>query len=393
MNEYPHDRMVEEALIGSVLVNAELMNEPDIARLQPNDFYILSNRYIWEAIRNLGSSVDIISVYDELGKLEYGSHVTSADITGIISRTPMTFHANEYASRILEYSMRRKDIDIARQIATQAFEGTVDRAHFIQLLADNQHVDGGAEHIQPFISTLVKAIEERAKNPRDIWGIPTGFPDLDKLIGGLQREQTLMLSAPPGVGKSILAMQIAHHVAKKGEGVAIYSFEMSAQRVLMRLISADSGVSTRNMNTGRMNGNWQEFYTSATEFDKLPMYISDIYGMTTSELRADLAKLCSKHNIGLVVVDYLNKLLDRDGGDDLSNTKLKAQRMQGICREFGVSAILIQSMNKEGMRATVPVMADMSGPADTAHEGDNVFLMGKHPEIENVVRLYPAKLR
>lgn len=394
MNNLPQNRDVEDALLGAVLIDPSVMDERDVAVVKPDDFYIIKHQFIWEAFREVGKDLDIVSVSAFLeGQHRLNEVGGSAYLAGLIAATPTALHASEYARMLRDLARRRRDIQIANLIVKQAFEGDLDRAKVIELLTNNEKIDGGARHVSEALREFVNEVDVRSQNPREIWGLATGFIDLDKRIGGLQPEQTMLLAATPGQGKSVLAMQIAKNIAERGIGVAIYSFEMSARRVLMRLISADSGIPTRAMNTGYMGEHWDNFYEATAKLERLPLYIADIYGMTTASLRSDLARLRAQHNIQVIVVDYLNKLLDTDGGDDLANTKLKARRMQGICREFNVSGILIQSMNKEGMRTSTPTLADMSGPSDVAHEGDNVFLMAQHPEEKGVVQLYPAKMR
>lgn len=392
--ELPHDRTVEESLIGAVMINPQAMTYQRVSQVRPQDFYIRRYGDVWEAILSLKGEHDIVTLASHIQWEGVATHEKTGFLSRLLNVVPSALNADEYADIVIDLSRRREDILIAQQLSQQAFAGEVDRASIVERLTSNQRQVGGAVSLSTALSDLVTEVEERAKNPREVWGISTGFIDLDKRMGGLQAEQTMMLAAPPGVGKSILAMQIAKYVADHNHSVVIYSFEMSAKRVLRRMISAEAGIPTRAMNTGYMDGYWDEFYQSVETMDRLPMHFADIYGMTTTEVRSDISRLRSRiGSIDLIVVDYLNKLLDRDGGDDLSNTKLKAQRMQSICREFQIAGILIQSMNKDGMRASVPVMADMSGPADTAHEGDNVFLMGNHPKEEGVIQLYPAKMR
>lgn len=394
MSNLPNDRETEEALLGSIFINPACLREGEVASLEPEDFFIVKHKWVLESMRAVGTDLDVVSVSADLnnrGRLDDVGG--SAYLTALISRTPSAMHVQTYAKTVKSLAVRRRDIEIAQRIAHEAGQGEIDRAKFIDLLANNQDIDGKAHDIGSYMREFVASVEERSQDPKEIWGIPTGFTDLDNRIGGLQPEQTIMLAAPPGRGKSVLAMQIAKNVAEQGYGVAIYSFEMSARRVLMRLMSAESNIPTRAMNTGRMDDYWGAFYRTAEAFEKLGIYISDVYGMKTSEVRADVSRLVNQHNIKLIVVDYLNKLLDRDGGDDIANTKLKAERIQAICREFQVGGILIQSMNKDGMRGSVPTMADMSGPGAVAHEGDNVFLMGEDAGDSSLVKLYPAKMR
>ncbi len=378
-----YSREAEEALIGSVLINPNVMSETDI---MPSAFFLERHKWIWEEARKL-DVVDVLTLTEALG-----DRVDAAYFGKLINNTPSSMNAKQYAAVINDYARRRADMSIAEDLAREATDGEVQRASIIDRLLENESTQGEAIHISETLRELVELVHERSKDPKDIWGIPTGFPDVDKVLGGLQRKQTLYLAAPPGVGKSVLAVQIAKQVAEKGHGVAIYSFEMEALRLLTRMVSAESGVPTRAMATGRMEDHWEGFNNAVEAIEHLPIWISDIYGMTSTELSADISRLQARQDFDLVVIDYLNKLLDRDGGDDLANTKLKAQRIQGLCKKYNLAGIVVQSMNKSGMEGT-PKLSAMSGPSDVAHEGDNVFLLASDTEDKSILRLLTAKMR
>jgi len=389
----PHNREAEEALLGSILLNSSVLSLLD---LKPEDFYIQRYGWVYQAFLNLqkrGVAIDFITVSDELAETGLLEEIGGAShLTTLINRTVTALHAEDYAEIIANNAVRRNALVVANKIAKDVFTDTLDFAEIIGDLTKAQRVKGEALHIGHYLSELYDEVQERADDPKAIWGIPTGFPDLDKRIGGLQTQETLYLSAPPGAGKSILAMQMARNASNQVP-VAIFSFEMSAVRLLRRILSAETGVSVRAMRTGWMDNNWIKFTEGIEVLDKLPIYISDIYGMTTASVRAEVAKLKARHGIGVIVLDYLNRLLDNDSDGELENTKQKARRMQSICREFSVAGIIIQSMTKEGMTAAIPKLPHMSGPADVAHEGDSVFLLQDDEEVEGQVNLLPAKLR
>lgn len=389
----PHNREAEEALLGSVLIDGSIMALLD---LKPEDFYIHRYGWVYQAFLDLserGVAIDFITVTNELeetGKLEEFGGMSK--LTALLDRPATFLHAQDYAEIIIDNAVKRRALRVANKLAKGVYDNSLDFAEIIGDLTKAQRVKGEALHISHYLSELYDDVQERAGDPKAIWGIPTGFPDLDKRIGGLQTQETLYLSAPPGAGKSILAMQTARN-ASKNVPVAIFSFEMSAVRLLRRILSAETGVSVRAMRTGWMDNKWDDFNKGIVTLEKLPIYISDIYGMTTASVRAEVAKLKARHGIKVIVVDYLNRLLDSDSEGELENTKQKARRMQSLCREFDVAGIIIQSMTKEGMKAAVLKLDHMSGPADVAHEGDSVFLLQKDDDVVGQVNLLPAKLR
>lgn len=382
----------EMALIGSILISPEYLPGLD---LLPDDFYIHKHRMIWTAAQQLNGKLDYVTLVETIEKNgELAEIGGPAYLTKLINMPPSSQSAKNYQEIIIDFSRRRNDLQIANEIAKGAHskEG-VDRASIIDRLSRNEKITGEAVHISGAAKSFYDEVETKSKDPRDMWGMETGFIELDKLTGGLQKQQSIIIAGAPEAGKSLLTAQIAKQVAENGHIVIYYSFEMSANRLFARLISAESGVPTRAMNTGFMDDHWDSFTKGYDSLATLPIYISDVSGMTTSSLRSDVARMKARHGVDLIVLDYLNLLLDRDGVNDTENTALKSRRFRAICREFDVAGITIQSMTKEGMNTLIPKLTGISGPASIAFDADVIFMMTKHPDEKNVARLLPAKLR
>jgi replicative DNA helicase len=226
-----------------------------------------------------------------------------------------------------------------------------------------------------------------------VWGISTGIAALDRATGGMQKQQTTMLAGAPGVGKTTLLLQLMLEAAKQGWRVGIYELEMDTPRLLARLISMLTGVPIRDMKSGRMENHWEHFNRGMEILEPLSLYICDNPVMDTAQLRGDVSRIKALHGLDFVGLDYLNLLTDRDSDDDNKNTTAKAVRFRQICREFDVAGLSVQSITKEGMRAIIPNLADMSGPAEVAFSADNVFFMVQDAESKIDFTLLPAKMR
>jgi len=396
--QIPHSRDAEEAALGSFIIDPERLKSVD---LRGTDFYIIRNRWIFDAMRRLDEKrtpIDLITLTEEIGENleEIGG---PAYLIALVNSTALSYNAEYYAEIIKDKSSRRRDLETANLIASGAYNGGVDRASAISQLTKNENIKGGAKKLGDDLSKFYDMVGERAKNPRDIWGISTGFPDLDKMLGGLQKQQTMMLVGAPGVGKTTLLLQIILNAAKKGRGAALYEMEMDKNpRLIARLIQMLTGVPVRNMMSGRMeDSDWPKFTHGIELLESLPIYISDNPVMSTMQIRADIARLKSKHSIDILGLDYMNLLSDSDGGDSNSDTTNKARRFRTICREFDLSGLTVQSVTKEGMKGIVPKLADMSGPASVSFDADNVFFLVENPDANQgnnkIYKLLPAKGR
>lgn len=391
----PYSKEAEEALLGSLIINPEIM--PEIT-LRGDEFYVTRHKWIFDAMRKLdeqSQAIDMVTLSEELAKHgqleELGG---SAYITALITQSPNSYNAPHYADIIRDKARRRSDLKIANMIAEGAFNGGVDRAKMVDLLTKNSNNGRGAVRLSTGLVDFTRMVEERAESPRDVWGYSTGIVDLDNRIGGLQKQQTTMLVGAPGVGKTTLMLQMALHLAKSGRPGVVYELEMDMQpRLIARLMSMMVGVPVRAMMSGRMDDHWPSFTDGIAKLEAMNLYVSDNPIMDSMAVRADVARMKAQYGIEWVALDYLNLLTDKDGGTGNENTTNKATRFRQICREFDVAGVTIQSVNKEGMKAVVPHLADMSGPAEVAFSADNVFFLVQDPEIQQDFKLLPAKQR
>lgn len=360
----------EKAVLGSVLINPEVFKSID---LRDSDFYISGNQEIWRAYQDIsiaGGIIDMISV---------GEKIKNFDLLSLVANVPSSLHAKEYAEIIKEKARRRKIVKLAGDMANSAYNQNVDMGEKIpewmtELLSSTE-TTGGAVHVSKVLSELYDEVKARYEDPKEIWGIPTGLYDYDILTGGQQRGEVTLLSGKPGLGKSILAIQMAFGMSDSAPG-AIYEMEMGRVQTLRREVSTKSRVLNRKLKSGRMSENdWEKFVEAIEALTTKQTYLSDFTGWTTASLRADLAKLKAHHNIGWFVLDYVQLLADRYGKDDAEKAAYVSRQIKNICKDLDLSGLVINSMTKSEMDSDKPSLAAQKGSAQLIYDADVVFFL------------------
>lgn len=378
--EMPNSREAEEAIIASVLIRPDLYNTLNI---EPRDFFQVRHQHIWQAFGEL-ENIDLVTLTERLKAKKQIDGVGGAEyISGLLASQITTLHADEYADTVRDYARRRGLIRIANEMAILAFDTAKDiqskTGDFITSIVEASRTNDGAVKIADIMSRLYDEVEERSRNPQDIWGIPTGFPGFDRVTGGLQKSELFILSGEPGVGKSILAMQMGMQMAETAPG-AIYSMEMGAMQLARRMASGAAKVQTKSLKTGRMkDGDWSAFTAGSEKIAKLPVYVSDSSGWTTTGLRADLARLKAQHGVEWFVLDYLYLLNDGAGQDEIERTALASKGLKQICKDIDLAGIAVHSMNKAGMgqEGGMPGNQSLRGSGQVIYDADLITYLTK----------------
>lgn len=395
----PNDKEAEKALLGSMLIDPEMFRRISI---NAEDFYNYRHRYIWIAIGDLvasGKDVDFLTVNAELerrGKLvEIGG---SAYLTALIGNTPTSMHAESYAEIIREKANRRRVLALASKLANSAMDSdkALDDAiaGAVTDLVRSVHQTKGAIQVAEYFGMVFDEADERSKNPTDVFGIPTGFADIDKVNHGWQKGAVTIVSGEPGLGKSLLACQTAYYGATQKRGWVIYELEMRGVSVARRWISAFTGIPTRKILSGGMeDSDWPKFTNEIGKSDGLPLYMSDASGWTTTGIRADLARMIELYNVEGVVIDYLGKLQDMAGQEENSRINHISSMISNLAKDFNVAVLSIQSMNKTGLMADSKKTGHLSGPVGVGYDADDIIFMTRDDEEDNRINLQWSKAR
>ena len=379
----------EKAVLGAVLINPEIFKTLD---LRESDFYLGTHQRIWAAYQEIvmaGRVIDTLTVSEK---------IKSADLMKLVTDVPSSLHAKEYAEIVREKSRRRELVQMASDMASMAFNPSSDLEAeipaYMTKLISGAKMATGAEHIGTALSELYNEIKARYEDPKDIWGIATGFYDYDVLTGGHHKGELTLLSGKPGLGKSIVAMQMAIGMSVHAPG-AIYEMEMGRTQTIRRAVSNEARVETRKMRNGRLVGDdWDQITNAISELEKLPVYISDFTGWTTASMRADLARLKATHEISWFIVDYLFLLQDKFGKDDHERLAYVSKSLKNICKDLDLSGLVIHSMTKAEMESHNPGLAGMRGSGQIAYDADVViYLVEDEFDKSKNVKLQFVKFR
>jgi replicative DNA helicase len=380
----PASVQAEEALLGSFLINPDLLKTITVS---PKDFYIVRNRWIAEALLETaqsGNQVDYMTVTETLqrqGKLQEAGG--AAYLTGLVTNTPTSLHAETYAEIVLNRAQRRRMLEIASSLAKSAYDLNADVDIAVSQsasdLANSARPKGGAQHVSYYSSRHYDRIYELSTGKRNIQRIPTGFIDFDKCLGGgLRIPEMLMLLGKPGLGKTKFILQLAFQMGQQEPG-AVYEMETDEDQIMDREVSRRTEIPDGNLEIGQLSDDEWTIYTHAIEElanpEKTKVYMDFGSRWTTNTLRADLARLKAEYGITWYMVDYAKFLLDAPGLEELDRVSIICGRLKQINRELNLASVVIHSMTKEGQKNQVPDLTNMTGNSSVGFDTDKALFM------------------
>ena len=369
----PHSREAEEAVVGAVFINPEVYY--DIAQfLTADDFYIHRHKWIWEAFNSLHEGrvpVDLLTVADELERRGQLSEIGGpAYLTSLVNQVPSSLNAESYGRIVEGYSVRRKMINAANQIASIAYDekssvdDVMNEAEKAVFNVSERRLKHDLTPISTVLSDYYDRIDDLAKRPDDIVGVPTGFIDLDKLLTGLQPSDLLIIAGRPGQGKSGFLLSIAKNAGlTHKKHVAIFSLEMSNEQVVQRLIAQETGIDSQRLRTGRLEESEWPLFTHAIEvFGDTHIYLDDTPAITPLQLRTKCRRLHMEFGLDLVIVDYLQLM----SGDTRNDNRVQevshiSRSLKVLARELNVPVLAAAQLSRavEQRSDKKPVLSDL----------------------------------
>lgn len=396
----PYSPNAEAALIGSLLIDPEAIKA---LSLSSADFYLDTNRWIYEAIQEVraaGKDADYITICNHLeGKKLLSEIGGPSKITKLLAAVTPSYHVKSYCKIVKDLAKRRSVIQDAQILTIAAYdqERNLDEAVAAAMdsLSKTTSEHAGAVHISEVVSEVYDEVEAAAKNPREIYGIPTGFTDWDAITYGLQPGTVIKITGEPGVGKSLLSMQVLAAAAKAGHPGVLYELEMRRVNVVRRLLSGISHIPTNKMLRGKIEDDeWTAFTQAVEELAALPVYLEANSQLTTADIRADLHRLKKQAGVELVVIDYESLLCDTaPGADEIRLSSLRSSRVHGIATDLSLAVLSLDDMNKGGIAGSAKGMTGMSGSGRKLHDADEIIFMRRDTSNTRLVTLTWEKNR
>lgn len=407
----PQNIEAEMSILGSLMLDKDAIYTV-VDDLTPRDFYKPVHREIYEAMMDLFTRrepIDIVSVTARLKeKGEIEKIGGSGYLTSLINMVPTASHAQHYASIVRRKRLLRDLIEASGHIAELGYREADD----VEVLLDEaeQKIFSIAKDSlrQDFFSVnkvLEEAWERIDRIHRDrgaLRGVTTGFPDLDQILGGLQKSDLIVLASRPSLGKTSLALDIARHAGSASHPVGIFSLEMSRDQLVDRLIAAEGKVDLWRLRTGHLHAegeenDFQKIQRAMNKLSTVPLFIDDSPSPTVIELRAKARRLQSEHNLALVVVDYLQ--LIRGYGSPESRVQEVSEisrSLKAMAKELNIPVLALSQLSRgvEMRPSAIPKLSDLRESGSIEQDADVVMFIYREDKVrENTDRKNIAEIR
>ncbi|MEJ5030156.1 MULTISPECIES: replicative DNA helicase [Comamonas] len=392
----PHSIESESSVLGGLLLDNNAWDRVGDVLAEDN-FYRHEHKLIFAAMAsmiNAGKPADVITVYEHLQSIGKAEEVGGlAYLNQLAQYVPSATNIRRYGEIVRERSILRKLVTASDEIATNAFNQqgkTVDRIldeaeqKIFAIGEEGSRMKQGFQSLDNLVVDLLDRVQEMADNPVDVTGVPTGFADLDRMTSGLQAGDLVVLAARPSMGKTSFAVNIAEHVAlNEGLPVAIFSMEMGAAQLAVRIVGSIGRVNQGNLRTGKLTDEeWPRLSEAIERLRTVSLHIDETPGLTPSELRANsrrLARQCGK--LGLIVVDYL-QLMSGSGSAASSDNRATelgeiSRGLKMLAKELQCPVIALSQLNRSVEQRTDkrPMMSDLRESGAIEQDADIIMFI------------------
>ena len=386
----PHDDNAEKSLLGAILLQDNVLPEI-LTILKPRDFYDKRHELIFDAMSHLYDQhrpVDLLTLTSELKAKKTLKDVGGASYLAELSNfVPAASHAKAYADIIEKASVRRRLIKAGSLIAEKAYEDDVNTDDLIGSAearlfeVSDKIIHSDYVPMDELLVTAFDRLENLHKNKGALRGLKSGFRDLDNKTAGFQKGDLVIVGARPSMGKTTFAQNLAYNIASiNKKGVLFFSMEMSSDEIVDRIISDVSGVDNWKMRTGNLTDEeFQKIGDALAEMDELPIYIDDTSSMTIAELRNKSRRAMHDHDIGIVIVDYLQLIAGSGnyGGNRVQEVTEISRGLKILARELEIPVIALAqlSRNVTGRENPRPILSDLRDSGSIEQDADLVLFI------------------
>ena len=384
----PHSVEAEESVIGALLIDSDAL--PKVTGIvTAEDFYVTKNRWCFEACLALfdrSEAINQVTVAEELVLRERLEEIGGTSYLAHLVRTvPTTIHVEHYAGIVQRTSVMRRLIRTADEIAAIGYEGDADSNAALSKAEDLLYRVRTAQSTRDFVhirQVLDQYMEEAASLQASpdihLSPIATGFPDLDKLLGGgLQRSDLIIVAARPSLGKSTLAFNIARYAAEQLARVAVFSLEMSAEQIGIRLVASEADVDSHRMRVGLLNSQEEQREHDAIGYlSGLPIYIDETPFQRIVEMRSKITRLHNEEPIDLLIVDYIQLIAGSSGRSEnrVMDMGEISRSLKSIARELDVPVLALSQLSRapEQRLNHRPLLSDLRESGSIEQDADVV---------------------
>ncbi|PIX90864.1 MAG: replicative DNA helicase, partial [Candidatus Moranbacteria bacterium CG_4_10_14_3_um_filter_44_15] len=412
----PQNIEAEMSVLGSLMLDKDAIIK--IADLvHPDDFYKDANRLIYETMLELFEDrepIDVLSLSNHLEEKKNLEEVGgSGYLTDLVNSVPTASNVVHYAKVVQKKSLLRKLISTASDIVELGYqeaedvEKVLDEAEQKLFAVSQKYVKADFVPLKTYLESAFNRIDELHKGDRDIRGVPTGFQDLDNILAGLQKSDLVILASRPSIGKTSLALDIARYLGvQKKIPVGVFSLEMSSDQLVDRLLAAEARVDAWRIRTGRLRSSDEE-----DDFAKIgeamgilseaPIYIDDSARANVMEMRTLARRLQAEHNLGLIIIDYLQLMEGRTSDNRVQEVSEISRSLKGLARELNIPVLALSQLSRavENRSPQIPKLSDLRESGSIEQDADVVMFLYREdrekPDTpnKNVIQVIVSKHR
>ncbi|MFQ5400354.1 MAG: replicative DNA helicase [Anaerolineae bacterium] len=385
----PHSIEAEEAVLGSLLIDPDAIFEV-ASFLKPNAFYRVQNRWIYEAILSLNERhepLDLITLTEELRRREQLEEAGGEGyVIGLINAVPTSINARSYARLVEAAAVRRKMISAASTIANLAYDEAedinivIDRAEKSLFSISEERTTRDLVPIKQIARDYLERIEELHARGGEVIGVPTGFVDLDRLLGGLNKSDLIIVAARPGMGKTSLQNAIALTAALRfGKRIAMFNLEMSSEQLVQRMIAAETRIDSQRLRRGDLQEHeWPIFMEAVGRLSETRIFIDDTPSITPMQLHTKCRRLYAEHGLDLVMIDYLQLMqTEHRSNNRVQEISEISRSLKSLARELNVPVLAAAQLSRavEQRQVKKPMLSDLRDSGSIEQDADVVIFI------------------
>ena len=403
----PHDLEAEKSVLGALLLDKDAVVKI-VETLRPSHFYKSSHEKIYEAMLTLYEKrepIDLVTVPAELkrmGELESSGGVTY--LTELVNAVPTAANVEFYSRMVSEDYVKSSVMKAASEITELVYNESnvdelLDKSEQLLFSVSQQRVHQDFVPVKETLGITFERLDELSKTRGALRGVPTGLAGLDKMLSGLQRENLVILAARPSVGKSSFAVNIAQFAAVSHKvGVGIFSLEMGKESIVDRMISVQGDIDNWRITTGNLEQeDFEKYGIAAGELSEAPIFIDDTPGIGVMEMRTKARRLQLEHDVGLIVVDYLQLIRGRNLESRVQEVSEISQSLKNLARELKIPVLAVSQLSRAVEQRggeKRPQLSDLRDSGSIEQDADVVmFLYRPNDEDRENYKLLLAKHR
>ena len=413
----PQNIDAEKSVLGALMLDKDaIIKVANLIRL--GDFYKDDHNLIYEAMVDLYEQrepIDLLSLSNRLEEKKQLDKIGgSSYLTTLVNSVPSSSNITHYAKVVQKKSTLRKLIETASEILELGYresedvEKILDMAEQKLFSVSQKYIKQDFVPIKSILEAAFNRIDELHKGDHKLRGIPSGFSDMDNILAGFQKSDLVILASRPSIGKTTLALDFARSIAKMEKiPVGIFSLEMSSDQLIDRMLAAESGVDLWRLRTGRLktgdgDDDFQRIGEAMGVLSEAPIFIDDAGSANVMEMRTMARRLQAEHNVGLIIVDYLQLMEGRGGGDNRVNEISEISRaLKQLARELNIPIVALSQLSRavESRSPQIPKLSDLRESGSIEQDADVVMFLYREdrekPDTpnKNIVEIHIAKHR